>query len=139
MCSRTNIFVSLIKFLGDNQISPLLFHFTVAWCNKLIFALEIREVRELKTFLSFLSVFWQNTYIVKLSLYIANTGSCCILQFYAIQWSELAIFIYNFVTIFFQTILSFVLSRKNISIYNDITQKYGNVTVKDFRKYEKLE
>ena len=41
--------------------------------------------------------------------------------------------------IFIQTILSFVLSRKIINIYNDIAQKYGNVTVKDFRKYEKLE
>ena len=40
--------------------------------------------------------------------------------------------------IFFQTILSFVLSRKIIKIYNDIVQKHGNVTVKDFRKYEKL-
>ena len=43
------------------------------------------------------------------------------------------------VVIFFQTILSFVLSRKNINIYNDIAQKYGNVTVKDLRKYEKLD
>ena len=42
------------------------------------------------------------------------------------------------VVIFFQTILSFVLSRKIIYIYNDIAQKHGNVTVKDFRKYEKL-
>ena len=41
--------------------------------------------------------------------------------------------------IFIQTILSFVLSRKIINIYNDIARKYGNVTVKDFRKYEKLE
>ena len=41
--------------------------------------------------------------------------------------------------IFIQTILSFVLSRKIINIYNDIAQKYGNVTVKDFRKYKKLE
>ena len=40
---------------------------------------------------------------------------------------------------FFQTIFSFVLSRKTINIYNDIARKYGNVTVKDFRKYEKLE
>ena len=39
--------------------------------------------------------------------------------------------------IFIQTILSFVLSRKVIKIYNDIARKYGNVTV--FRKYEKLE
>ena len=38
-----------------------------------------------------------------------------------------------------QTFLSFVLSRKIINIYNDIARKYGNVTVKDFRKYEKLE
>ena len=43
------------------------------------------------------------------------------------------------VVIFIQTILSFVLPRKIINIYNDITQKYGNVTVKDFWKYEKLE
>ena len=43
------------------------------------------------------------------------------------------------VVIFVQTILSFVLSRKMINIYNDIARKYGNVTVKDFRKYEKLE
>ena len=41
--------------------------------------------------------------------------------------------------IFFQTILRFVLSRKIINISNDIAQKYVNVTVKDFRKYEKLE
>ena len=39
---------------------------------------------------------------------------------------------------FFQTVLNFVLSRKIIHIYNDIAQKYGNGTVKDFRKYEKL-
>ena len=43
------------------------------------------------------------------------------------------------VAIFIQTILSFVLSRKIINIYNDIARKYGNVTVKDFRKYEKLQ
>ena len=43
------------------------------------------------------------------------------------------------VVIFFQTILGFVLSRKIINIYNDIARKYGNVAVKDFRKYEKLE
>ena len=41
--------------------------------------------------------------------------------------------------IFIQTILSFVLSRKIINIYNNIARKYGNVTVKDFQKYEKLE
>ena len=41
--------------------------------------------------------------------------------------------------IFIQTILSFVLPRKTINIYNDIAQKYGNVIVKDFQKYEKLE
>ena len=38
-----------------------------------------------------------------------------------------------------RTILSFVLTRKIINIYNDIARKYGNVTVKDFRRYEKLE
>ena len=47
------------------------------------------------------------------------------------------------VFIFLQTILSFALSRKIIpnirNIYNDLVRKYGNVTVKDFRKYEKLE
>ena len=43
------------------------------------------------------------------------------------------------VVIFIQTILSFVLSRKVINIYNDIARKYGNVTVKGFRKYEKRE
>ena len=35
-------------------------------------------------------------------------------------------------------ILSFVMSRKIINIYNDIAQKYENVTVKDFPKYENL-
>ena len=43
------------------------------------------------------------------------------------------------VVIFIQTILRFVLPIKIINIYNDIVWKYGNVTVKDFRKYEKLE
>ena len=32
-----------------------------------------------------------------------------------------------------------MLSRKIINIFNDIAQKHENVTVKDFRKYEKLE
>ena len=32
-----------------------------------------------------------------------------------------------------------MLSRKIINIYKDIAGKYGNVTSKDFRKYEKLE
>ena len=32
-----------------------------------------------------------------------------------------------------------MLSRKIINIYNDIVWKYGNVTVKDFREYEKIE
>ena len=39
----------------------------------------------------------------------------------------------------FYLILSFVLSRKIININNNIARKYGNVTVKNFRKYEKLE
>ena len=43
------------------------------------------------------------------------------------------------VVLFFQTIISFVLSRKIINIYKDLARKHGNVTVKDFRKYEKLE
>ena len=43
------------------------------------------------------------------------------------------------VVIFIETILSLVLSRKIINIYNNIAWKYGNVTVKDFLKYEKLE
>ena len=42
------------------------------------------------------------------------------------------------VVISIQIILSFVMSRKIINIYNDIARKYGNTTVKDFRKYEKL-
>ena len=41
--------------------------------------------------------------------------------------------------IFFQTILSFVLSRNIMNIYNDIARKYGNIKVQDFRKYEKLQ
>ena len=41
--------------------------------------------------------------------------------------------------IFIQTILSFVLSRKIINIYNNIARKYENVIVKDFRKHDKLE
>ena len=36
------------------------------------------------------------------------------------------------VVIFIQIILSFVLSRKIINIYNEIEREYGNVTVKDF-------
>ena len=32
-----------------------------------------------------------------------------------------------------------MLSRKIINIFDDIAQKHENVTVKDFRKYEKLE
>ena len=43
------------------------------------------------------------------------------------------------VVIFIQTILSFMLSKRIINIYNDIALQYGNVTVKDFRKYKKLE
>ena len=43
----------------------------------------------------------------------------------------------NFV-IFFLTVLSLVLSRKIINIYNEIARKYGNIAVQDFRKYEKL-
>ena len=41
--------------------------------------------------------------------------------------------------IFIETILSFALSRKIINICNDFARKYRNVTVKDFRKDEKLE
>ena len=43
------------------------------------------------------------------------------------------------VLIFIQVILSLALSRWILNNYYDITQKYGNVTVKDFRKYQKLE
>ena len=42
------------------------------------------------------------------------------------------------VVIFLQKILCFVVSRKIIKICNDVAQKHGNVTVKDFQKYEKL-
>ena len=41
--------------------------------------------------------------------------------------------------IFFQAFRSFVLARKIISVYNDLARKHGNFTVKDFRKYEKVE
>ena len=43
------------------------------------------------------------------------------------------------VVIFIHIMLSFLLSRKIINIYNDIARKYRNVTVKNFQKYEKLE
>ena len=43
------------------------------------------------------------------------------------------------VVIFIQRTLTFVLSRKVMNIYNDRAQKNGCVTVKDFRKYERLE
>ena len=43
---------------------------------------------------------------------------------------------FGYVVIFIQTIFCFVLSRKIINIYSNIWRKYGNVTVKDFRKYE---
>ena len=43
------------------------------------------------------------------------------------------------VVIFIQIILSFVLSKKMINVYNHIVRRYGNVTVKDFEKHEKLE
>ena len=43
------------------------------------------------------------------------------------------------VVIFFQTISSFVVSGKITNIYNNIVQKYGNITAKYFQKYEKLE
>ena len=43
------------------------------------------------------------------------------------------------VAIFFQTIISFVLSRKIINIYNGLAPKHGNDTVKEFSKFEKLE
>ena len=43
------------------------------------------------------------------------------------------------VVVFIQTVLSFVLSRKIRNIYNNIVRKYGNATVKDIQKHEKLE
>ena len=43
------------------------------------------------------------------------------------------------VFIFLQTILSFALLRKIIKVYNNLAWKYGNVSVKDFCKYEKLQ
>ena len=42
------------------------------------------------------------------------------------------------VVVFLQTVLSFLLSRKIIKIYNDIARKHWNVIIKEFRKYEKL-
>ena len=32
-----------------------------------------------------------------------------------------------------------MLSRKIINVYSDIARKYGNITTKDFQKYEKLQ
>ena len=43
------------------------------------------------------------------------------------------------VVIFVETNLSFVLPRNIINIYDDIARKYGCVTVKGFRDYEKQE
>ena len=43
------------------------------------------------------------------------------------------------VVIFFQTIITFLLSGKFIDIHNNLGRKHGNVTVKVFREYEKLE
>ena len=43
------------------------------------------------------------------------------------------------VVIFLQTIISFVLPKKIINLYNDVERKHRNVRVKDFRKYEELE
>ena len=63
-----------------------------------------------------------------------NTDIDCLDKNYNIVWIKI-----KNAAIFIQTILSFVLSRKIIKIYNDIAQKYANVTVKDFWKYEKLE
>ena len=40
--------------------------------------------------------------------------------------------------ILFQTIISFVTSKNVMNIYNDLAWKHGNVTVKNFRKYEYL-
>ena len=43
------------------------------------------------------------------------------------------------VLIFIQTILSFLLSAKIINSCNDIAWNHGNITAKDFPKYEKPE
>ena len=40
------------------------------------------------------------------------------------------------VVILIQAVLSLVLSRKFINIYNDVARKYGIVTVKNFRKHQ---
>ena len=42
----------------------------------------------------------------------------------------------KYVAILFQIILSFLLSRKIINIYNDIARQHGNVAVEDFPKIE---
>ena len=54
-------------------------------------------------------------------------------------WKSLTVAFPYFLAISLQIFISFVLSRKIINIYNDIARKYGNVTVKDFQKYKKLE
>ena len=43
------------------------------------------------------------------------------------------------VVIFFQTMIGFVLWRKIKNFYKDLARNYENVTVKDFRKFEKPE
>ena len=40
---------------------------------------------------------------------------------------------------FIQTILIFVVPRKIVNIYHQFAWKYGNITVKDFRKLENPE
>ena len=39
---------------------------------------------------------------------------------------------------FFPNSFKFVLSRKTVKICNDIARKHGNIMVKDFRQYKKL-
>ena len=59
--------------------------------------------------------------------------------FQTTRYSMIEMYCLKNAVIFIQTILSFVLPRKIKNISIDIARKCANVTVKDFRKYEKLE
>ena len=58
--------------------------------------------------------------------------------FQTTRYSMIEMYCLKNAVIFIQTILSFVLPRKIKNISIDIARKCANVTVKDFRKYEKL-
>ena len=82
-----------------------------------------------------------NLKITNIAFFIEKgVASSLLFSIFFIFWF-IYLFIYFFLknVIFFQTIIRFVLSRKIINIYNNLAQKHGNVRVKDFCKYKKLE